>query len=217
MRSLRFLILSSLLVCAAGGVVAAQRARAGSDPVDAPYRYFLRDLDGRLVRVESPTDGKTWAVWAYRNRGEYDIAIAARDAAGHWSAPSFLGAGDSLNQLQPALAVDANGNLYLAFAVRETGRVFLTMLPAGASKWSEPQSIPADTQRHWMPGLRVVGSRLILAYRSPSGTEIVDLALLPPQQVSPRGIQDGPDGFPPSGSSESDTPVEDPNNPLGPS
>jgi len=135
---------------------------------------------------------------AYRNRGEYDIAVAIRDASGHWSAPAFVGAGDSLNQLQPSLAVDAGGNLYLAYAERNTGSIFLTMRAPGDASWSTPQTIAADGQRHWMPALRVVGSRLVLAYRSPSGTEIVDFALLP-SQIAPSSIVDGPDPQAPTG------------------
>jgi hypothetical protein len=215
MRSLRFLLLSSLLVCAAGGTVAAQASRLGPEPIDPPNRYFLRDLDGRLARVENSTDGRTYAVWAYRNRGEFDLAIAVRDAAGHWSAPSFLGAGDSLSQMQPSLAVDSNGNLYLAYSERETGLIYLTMRAAGGVAWSEPTRIAVDSQRHWMPALRVVGNRLVVAYRSPSGTEIVDFALLPPAATQrPTGVQDGPDGFPPS---ESIPPPDSPNeeDPLG--
>ncbi len=210
MRSLRFLVLSSMLACAAGGAIVAQTNR-NIEPSDTPYRYFLRDLDGRLVRVESSSDGRTWAAWAYRSRGEYDIAVTIRDASGQWSAPTFIGAGDSLSQLQPSLAVDSNGNVYLAYAERDTGSIFLTMRAPGATSWSDPQPIAADGQRHWMPALRVVGTRLILAYRSPSGTEIVDFALLPPVYIAPSGIVDGPDGTPPSG----EAPPQDQESPLG--
>lgn len=212
MRSLRCLILATLLVSVAGGSAVAQtQNHRGIDAADTPYRHFLRDLDGRLVRVDSATDGSTWAAWAYRNRGEYDIAIATRDASGHWSAPAFLGAGDSRSQMQPSLAIDAHGNLYLAYAERDSGSILLSMRAAGTTVWSEPQTIAADGQRHWMPALRVVGNRLIVAYRSPSGTEIVDFALLPPAPIAPTGIVDGPDGTPPSG----EAPPADEESPFG--
>lgn len=201
MRSLRTLIPALGCILAAGGAVLA-------GPPDVPHRYILGGLDGRLARVESQADGVTWAVWAYRSGAEYDIALSARDGSGRWSEPVFLGARDGRSQVQPSLAADPAGNLYLAFAERESGQILLSVRRAGSDTWSPAQVIAANGQRHAMPGLRVVGGRLIVAYRAPTGIEIIDLSLLPTADpVAPSGIQDGPEPSRDSGDAEGEGPM----------
>jgi hypothetical protein len=60
-----------------------------------------------------------------------------------------------------------------------------------------------------------VANRLVLAYRVPNGTEIVDLSLLP-TVATPTGIQDGPDptNRQTDGSGSAD-PVTDKDHPIG--
>lgn len=173
---------------------------AGVAAPDLPVRYIHPVLDGPVAVVANPVDGVTWAAWAYRSQGEYDLALSVRDPSGLWAAPRFLGESDRLDQADPALAVDAGGNLYVAFVVRQLGRVYLSVLPAGSSRFSDPVQTSLSGERASSPQLRIVRDRLVLGYRV--GTRIV-LKDFPLLGAGTHGVQDGPDILPPLGSTGS--------------
>lgn len=172
---------------------------------DIPHRYRAASLDGRLAQIESPADRRLWSTWAYRSGAEYDIAVSVREADGSWSEPTFLGANNQANEIQPTLAADSVGNLYLAFAVGETGRIMLSTLRSGSSTWSAPTLVSLEAERCAAPSLRVVGGRLVAAYRCSSRVGIADLPLLPPPAPVGHVGQEGPDSFP--GASDSGAPL----------
>jgi hypothetical protein len=176
------------LLLGLGGAVAAAP--------DLPLRYFNPVLDGKPAVAGDPTDGTTWAAWAYRAQGEFDLAISSRDASGTWAAPRFLGEGDRLDQVDPALVADGTGNLYLAFAVRPLGRVYLAVRPAGSSEFSNPVEASLPGERASSPQLRIVRDRLVLGYRVGTRVVLRDLPLL---GMGTHGVQDGPDILPPLG------------------
>jgi hypothetical protein len=194
------ILASTLTLCAV-----ASSALAARPQPDLRLRGFAAGLDGRPVIATSPVDGREWAAWTYRNGTESDIAIATRVAGGAWSDPAFLGRHDRLDEVEPALAVDAAGHLYLAFAARQSGRVYLTALPARARGWVPILAISPEGSRAGSPSLRVVGDRLVLAFRSGRSVELIDFALLG-APAGTQGIQDGPDGIDPLGQ----TPPPDP-------
>ncbi len=167
---------------------------------DLPVRYMHPVLDGPAAVVASPVGGLRWAAWAYRSEGEFDLALSVRDPSGQWSPPSFLGERDRLDQADPALAVDAGGNLYVAFVVRQVGRVYLSVLPAGSSRLSDPAEASLPGERASSPQLRIVRDRLVLGYRVGSRVVLRDLPLL---GAGTHGVQDGPDILPPLGSTGS--------------
>jgi hypothetical protein len=71
-------------------------------------------FDGPMTTVVGP-DGRTWAAWAYRSSHESDIAISTQDGSTTaWSEPVFLGHGNGFDDVDPALAVDSRGAIYLA-------------------------------------------------------------------------------------------------------
>lgn len=175
-------------------IVAGAGARAGSMALRAPHRYLPHLLDGALVEVYNPVNGQTWAAWAYRSGAEYDLAVTVNYGNGLWSEPVFIGSRDGIDQIQPSLAVDSGGNLYLAFTTGRSGRVFVSNLPRGSVAWSTPAPVALARARGFSPALRIIGDRLVLAYRSGTGVEITELPLVGP--VGSTGIQDGPDGFP---------------------
>ena len=72
---------------------------------------------GASVVVEDSVRGVTWSAWAYRNGAEYDIAVSWLDSSGRWSEPELLGFDDDVDQRDPALLVDRNGVVYLAYQV----------------------------------------------------------------------------------------------------
>jgi hypothetical protein len=170
-------------------------ALAGSELRD--LRYVHPSLDGPPIVSTSPLDGTSWAAWAYRSQGEFDLALSSRDSSGLWSPPRFLGARDRLNQVEPSFAVDQAGNFYLAFAVREKARIYLSALHQGSAQWSPPVEVSLPGERASTPGLRIVGDRLVLGYRDGTRVVLRDFPLL--GAVLPQGVQDGPDILPPLG------------------
>ena len=116
---------TGLLICCITLALVATSAQAGQ--ALAPHRY-LAGSDGPLVQVSNPHDGRTWAAWAYRNGSEFDIAISHVDADGNWTEPVFVGRDDRRDQVQPAIAADEFGNVYLAWSERATGRVMVSVL-----------------------------------------------------------------------------------------
>jgi hypothetical protein len=181
---------------------------APRDDLRIPHRYTPGALDQGLVQVAAP-DGRIWAAWAYRNGAEYDIAVAVRDTEGIWSEPSLIGLDDGRSQIRPSLAVDADGNLYLAFAERRTGRILLTTrTELGA--WAAPVAMTSPGSRSTSPRLQVVGSRLVLAFSTGDNVEILDLPLATPDRNGDeylRGFTDGPDPVGTPGDSEDEEPT----------
>ena len=69
------------LVCCIA-LIAASPALTAPRGRDLPHRYLPNSLDGRLSQVTNPEDGSNWSAWAYRNGGEYDIAVSHRGQDG---------------------------------------------------------------------------------------------------------------------------------------
>lgn len=146
----------------------------GKQRLSMPHRY-VPNSDSGLVQLRD-AQGTTWAAWAYRNGGEYDLAISRMGSTGFWSEPTLIGLDDGLDQIQPAIAIDATGHVYVGFAEAESGRVLLTTRIQG--QWTTPAQINDVDTRGNRPALRVVGDRLVVAYQSSRRTlEIRDLPL----------------------------------------
>jgi len=167
---------------------------AAQDSLDLPTRYSSRWLDGQPVTASDDATGATWSAWTYRVRGESDIALSFRGAGGDWTEPVLIGADDRMDQFQPALQRDANGNVYLAYVVRETGAIHTTALAVGRDAFFAPTQVTEPGERTSSPVLRVVGNRLVMAYRSGRELKMIDWPLL--ATYTPGGIQEGPEGFP---------------------
>lgn len=173
--------------------------------VNVPRR-FSANVDRDLVEFVNYVDGRTWSVWSYKSGAEYDIAVSLKNPDGSWGEPSFLGSDDSRSEVQPALATDTNGTLYMAFAVRETGQIMLTTLRVNSLTWSTPRRAVFAAGRHAAPSVIALSSQVVVAYRT---GQRVGMALMPVVGFGPYGINDGPDGLPPTGQGESN------DNPFG--
>jgi len=184
-----------LLVFGVAGVAAAG---AGSFDRTLPRDYAAPGIDGTPVSIEVALEGKTVTAWSYRAGRELDLAVAVQDVSGIWSEPIFLGRADGLDQVQPSLAVDATGNVYLAMTFLPSREVHLSILPAGGAAWTDPVPLSLAGERASSPTVRVVGDRLVLAYRSRASVVVRDFPLFAP--ISPEGVQDGPDILPPAAS-----------------
>jgi hypothetical protein len=193
-----FLSLVLVTVAAAGSAVAAPAKTSQQGPAaraGAPAE-FAPQIDGPMTTSMGP-GGREWAAWAFRAPGEFDVAVAFRDGAGAWSNPSFVGRRDWLDEIEPAIVVDGLGTLYVAFATRGSGRVSLAVLPAGSSTWLGP-AVVSGAELASAPAIRIVGDRLIVAFRTSTGVGITEFPVSgSPAQVF--GIQDGPDGVDPLG------------------
>lgn len=165
---------------------------APSREAGVPHRYIAGALDDGLVRAEDPVHGTIWSAWAYRDGGEYSIALAVTGADGQWSEPVFIGRDDGLNQVQPSLVADPSGHLYVAWAVRESGAIYVAVRRAGQSVWSEPLRVNAPGGNGSAPTLRVIGDRLVIAYREGAGVALDELPLLG-LPIGTLGIIDSPD------------------------
>jgi hypothetical protein len=123
-------------------------------------------------------DGRTWAAWPYRASHEFDIAISSHDGSTTtWSSPVFLGHGDGSDDVDPALAVDSRGTVYLAFATTNPPRVAVATLAMGSTTWTEPV-IVSGAEAAASPTLMIVGERLIVAYRTARGVGLIQLPTL---------------------------------------
>jgi hypothetical protein len=204
------------LVLACGAAVLAAGALAAAGRTALPPRYSPGSLDGPLVQLDNPVDGRTWAVWAFRNGAEYDLALSFVDSNGGWHTPSLVGQGDRRNQTQPALATDGSGTVYLAFIDGPERRLLLSALVAGETEWSSLVTLSASDERAAKPVLKVVGGRLVVAYLVAGTLQVLDLPLagsLPEAGRLPEGVSEGPDPFdrepPPDGDPPAPTPSND--------
>jgi hypothetical protein len=160
---------------------------------------FNPALDGKPVYATNAASGAVWSAWSYRSHGEFDLAISYRDTSGTWSDPVFLGRLDGLDQVSPALVSDAAGHLYIAYAVRQTSQIFLSVLPSGEGAWSTPMPVTPREDRYFSPALAVVADRLVVGVRAFDGkVALRDLPLYVPVNGS-LGIYDNPDGTDPLG------------------
>jgi hypothetical protein len=151
-------------------------------------------VDGTPVYAEEPTDGRIWSAWAYRSGAEFDLVVSVRDRRGRWSEAVFLGRDDGLNQVEPALVADRNGNLYLAWTEQPTGRVLASALRAGEVSWSEPIQLNETGVSGSAPALEIVRGRMAVAWRTELGTKIRVLPLADDALwQSKSSIVDGPD------------------------
>ena len=183
--------LALVLTLAAAATAAYARPAAST-----PTRYLGRGVDSGLVTVANPLDGRLYSAWAYRAGSETDIAVSVLGANGMWSEPVFLGYSDGLSQIEPALAFDAAGNLYIAHAIQETGALVVSRLAAGATRLSSQVQVSAAGERASSPTLMPTESALVIGYRV--GSRVVLRMISLAAASHPFGIQDGPDGFPPT-------------------
>jgi hypothetical protein len=183
-----------------GSATAASAAKK-SDSLPVAQGSIVTDhipaVDGPMTMVAGP-DGRTWAAWAFRASHEFDVAVSAREATTTaWSAPVFFGRRSGSDELDPALAVDSRGAVYIAFATSNPPRVAVAMLALGSTAWTGPV-IVSGPEAATSPALLLVGERLIVAYRTARGVGMVDLPTLGGgNQIE--GIQDGPDASDPLG------------------
>lgn len=204
-RSIWFLIPLLLAATASHAAPAALARAERPDPT-----FVIRGLDHEPVIFQNPVTGETWSGWAYRSGSEFDLALSRLDDSGRWSDPELIGTLDGTDQMHPAFAADPRGNLYVVFDTGRSGGIFMTIRPAGTDLWSPALPVTPWGVGATHPSVRIVADRLVLAYRTPTGTDILEMELpLLGGGIRGDGVQDGPDGFPPNGR-RPDQPVVEP-------
>lgn len=181
-----------VLLVACSGVAFAG---AKGERVDTPNRYLARSLDGPLIQMHNTIDGSLWSAWAYRNGGEYDIAITVRhNDQAPWSEPLMIGANDGLDQRDPALAVDTDGTVYVAYAdeTANGSRINIATHVAGSNRWILRSDVVVGDALS-SPELMVVGENLIVAYRDRQQVGLIRLPVISAEMNSGHSIYDGPD------------------------
>lgn len=188
--------LAATLLLAAAPLLAGEK--------DRRPRLHRAALDGAPVLLEIPQDGRAVAAWTWWESGETDVAVAIRTAEGTWGPPFRFGMRDASDQVDPALALDPAGHVYLAFATRESGTLSFAMLFAGSDAFTPALELLAEGSGASAPSLRVVGDRLVVAWREERVVRITDLPLAGTGAYGRLGVQDGPDGFNPLGQTPKD-------------
>lgn len=167
MRKPVAMLVTLVFSCCLGGIAAGPRSQ--------PHRYLPHSLDGELRTVVRTTDGASFAAWSYRSGAEYDIAVARAEDSGRWTEPQFFGADDGMDQVDPVLAADAEGNVYLAYTDPSFAGIRVTALRPDGTSWREPIVLRprAAGSRLTSPGLLVLGNDLVVAYAEGGRTSIV--------------------------------------------
>lgn len=194
------MILALLIAAALTG--SATAASAVRKPFSSPAKGsvvtdHIPEFDGPMTTLTG-RDGRTWAVWTFRAAHESDVAVSSREASTTtWTAPVFFGRRSGFDEIDPTIALDSRGAVYVAFATTNPSRVAVAMLAVGSAAWSEPV-IVSGTEAASAPAMLLVGDRLIVAFRTARGVGMVDLPTIGGgNQID--GIQDGGDGIDPLG------------------
>ena len=207
------LLLSIATIPALAGATKFARGKADVPPrhlADVPPHHLAHALDGELIQVTNHVDGHSWSAWAYRNGGEYDLAVSISSVPGVWSEPRLLGLDDGLDQGHPALAIDARGAVYLAYSSGDGALIVRGLQPFSVA-WSDGLRIEVSSPLS-RPSLLVVGDSLVLGFRDGERVGLTTLPLLAAVETTASSIYDGPD---PIGGREEDDEDDDDGQPTG--
>ncbi|MCU0231828.1 MAG: hypothetical protein MUC67_10695 [Acidobacteria bacterium] len=85
-------------------------ALAGTPPAARPAGLspdYRAEGDGPVTMAIDPS-GRMWAVWAYAQGGEFDVAVSVSDGR-VWTYPTLLGVANGRNDVDPRIAFLPNG------------------------------------------------------------------------------------------------------------
>ncbi len=188
----RTILTLAIAMLIAKSAAAAPAAKASIPSVVNPVSVHdhVAQIDGPVLTLTGPT-GRSVAAWAYRSGGEFDLAVSVREAdSTMFGAPVFFGRGNRADETDPALAFDASGAAYLAYSMPNPSRIGVSVLLPGTTEWSLPVVV-SGVEVASSPSLLVLGNRLIVGFRTPRGTGLVDLPIA--SEIHADGIEDGPD------------------------
>ena len=162
--------------------------------------YYLGQSDGPISMTLDP-QGTMWAVWAYDNGAETDIAVT-HSIGDTWSVPMLLGVYNGRDDLDPRLAFMPDGTPVLAWW--QTGipddpssldRVLLSFFIDG--KWTIPGQLSQPENHGRQPNFFDSGEELEIGFLQidpTTGRSEIDIR--PVEKPQPGGGTNGPDPLP---------------------
>lgn len=145
--------------------------------------------------------GNMWATWAYRNGGEYDIALSQM-VGQTWTFPELLGYGNGRDDLDPRVNFTPNGRAIIVWWQAETPYsspvAVFSFLASG--EWTVPRPLDSNLPGTSNPG--VVSSTddsFVYTMLNAAGEPLLgNIKFLPGRKPRPRpnGGSNGPDPMP---------------------
>jgi hypothetical protein len=156
--------------------------------------------DGLPSIANHPLTGLPWAVWAFNESGDYELAVSVFDGR-NWSSPILLGAApNGAADLEPRLLFTTTGRPLISWwrmsADGAEQSVWFTTRINGA--WQPAMRLSSSRRLALRPSMQLTKDGLIVAYETELGIEIRTFPLNAPMLggSQPAGGADGPD--PPS-------------------
>ncbi|MFQ5669340.1 MAG: hypothetical protein ACE5HD_02330 [Acidobacteriota bacterium] len=153
--------------------------------------------DGAPSVVNHPLTGLPWAVWAFNEGGDYELAFSFFDGR-DWAAPILLGeAPNGVDDVEPQLVFSDDGRPIIAWGrvAPDGSSISIWLTSRSDGQWQDPVQVSSPRRQASHPSLLLQGTQLILAYDTDRGVRIRILSsnasLLGSQQ--PAGGHDGPD------------------------
>jgi hypothetical protein len=153
--------------------------------------------DGAPSIANHPLTGLPWAIWAFNEDGDYELALSYFDGR-DWSSPILLSAApNGIDELEPKLLFTPDGRpLIVWWRMSEDGSeqsVWLRTRVAG--DWLPPVRLSSTRREARRPSLLLDGEQLIVAFETERGIEIRTIPLDAPALGGhePAGGHDGPD------------------------
>lgn len=122
--------------------------------------------------VSNPTNDNPEAVWSAKGDSDcsYEIRYSYLDGT-EW-APSTALTSDSIDDFDPKLAFDSNGNRKVVWwSDEDYDRIKYSTLPASGGSWSTPESVSCSSESCRYPSIVVHGGKVYISYEriNPSG------------------------------------------------
>jgi hypothetical protein len=155
--------------------------------------------DGAPSVAEHPLTGLPWAVWAYNEGGDYELAFAFFDGGTReWIGPILLGgASNGVADMEPTLAFSPDGRPLVAWwrmsADGSEQSVWFTSRQNGV--WMPPARLSSARENARKPALALTADSLIVAFETDRGVRIrtFPAASALVGGFEPAGGADGPD------------------------
>ncbi|MDQ7007628.1 MAG: hypothetical protein Q9Q40_10375 [Acidobacteriota bacterium] len=195
----RRLVLLTMMLSLATLPALGASAPGGMLPHDkAPY--YLGPTDGPISMTVDPT-GTMWAVWAYDNGAETDIAIT-RSIGDTWSVPVLVGVYNRRDDRDPRIAFMADGTPVLGWwqagaddDPTSFDRVLLSFFLDG--EWSAPVQLSLPDAHGRQPNFFDTGADLEVGFlQIDPATGRSEIDIRPVEKPRPGGGTNGPDPLP---------------------
>lgn len=186
-------------------VLCASAALAGSPPVARPAGLtpdYRAEGDGPVTMAVDPA-GRMWAVWAYAQGGEFDVAVSVSHGR-VWTFPTLLGVANGRSDVDPRIAFLPNGSPVVVWwqEAGDHGGPRVMQSAALAGVFSTPTAVRENARQ---PAILATGSdNLTLGWVDGSGAVQTQVSPVSPihvgpgstEEPEPAGGTNGPDPMP---------------------